>query len=326
MEQIPGLAYNTFPVLASKAINGISLDTILLETPDRIRQIDSMNFSTMVILAMLTNPGDAKPDNYKVISQVTKDDPSPKLFLVGIDNDNSFFNEFVDDSGIRTNIQCALFYFPQMDDPVNAHLRVHFLSLVPELIMIEWLKSIASENKVYSSLLMKQIFTVGDFEQLSLPVNLTPTIGDNSGTVATLYSHITSLQKAMEKNPDITHRKLFDLLHPITSRYYEKFREDYNAKTAPENQSLRDLFFALYEPAKEKPDIAKLVTPQRKVNSRLSVKSLVAMQHPLPFQEELTRTLSPVGALEEFIANLKWVNISINNQKIILDALLGRLP
>ena len=71
--------------LASKTVKGFTLDFILDKHPELIDKIDSYNFSSMVVLGLLTNPQDGKADNYMVKLWHDQLNATIKIDIIGIE-------------------------------------------------------------------------------------------------------------------------------------------------------------------------------------------------------------------------------------------------
>ena len=207
--------------LASKTVEGMTLDFILQKHPELIAKIESRNFSSMFLLGLLINPQDGKADNYMVKFSLGEDGDVDKLYIIGIDNDIAFADSIIKlKSGeYHINVRNILYFLPQMQAHVDTQFRQEFLKLSAEVIIIKWLESLAHKNNEYNALQQQKILDGDEFKQYQLPIRLTPNL------VNTLYQRIKSIQELLTHYPDITHEQLFQKIDPILYEYYKKSTE-----------------------------------------------------------------------------------------------------
>jgi hypothetical protein len=163
----------SFPVLASKAISGEDFLNLLMEHPEYISLIDSFNYSTHVIMTLLTKPNDAKFDNFIAILEMNSQGKIIRIKVVGIDNDLAF-NDLILSFPSKSksvgkhyvHMKSCFLLMPQMNQPIDPLFVQLFLKQSPELIIIKWLKMILLQEEAY--LAYKNLSAVGsDFENAS---------------------------------------------------------------------------------------------------------------------------------------------------------------
>ena len=207
--------------LASKTVEGMTLDFILQKHPELITKIEGRNFSSMFLLGLLINPQDGKADNYMVKFSLGKDGDIDKLYIIGIDNDIAFADSIVKlkNGKHHVNVRNILYFLPQMQAHIDAQFRQEFLKLSAEVVVIKWLESLAHKNNEYKLLQQQKILDGDEFKQYQLPIRLTPNL------VNTLYQRIKSIQELLRHYPDITHEQLFQRTDPILYEYYKKIQD-----------------------------------------------------------------------------------------------------
>jgi len=143
---------------ASKTVRGTELQEVLERHPHLINKIKPANFSGVMVLGLLTDPEDGKPDNYMVVYSVDKNQAITGLEIVGIDNDIAFADAAVKiHTGARrgqhyVNVKNVLYFLPQMEDRINEEFKAQYLARVPELLLIDWLKLLDNQNQAYQAL------------------------------------------------------------------------------------------------------------------------------------------------------------------------------
>jgi len=93
--------------------------TLSLTSPNRLTDLDPESFSFLVVISMLFNPEDGKPDNY-VVERLPG---SNKLRLIAIDNDHAFVPATASkkEGGVRA--KSVLFCMEAMNDSVHPKVR-----------------------------------------------------------------------------------------------------------------------------------------------------------------------------------------------------------
>jgi hypothetical protein len=316
----------TSPFIASKTVQGENLQDILWNAPQKITQIHPTNFSATIILGILVDPIDGKPDNFMLAP--SRYNPQ-NLDIICFDSDMSFSNAIVQCKDIFAQKDAAYkhmidvkyipFCFPQMNQKIDPTFRDTFLKLCPEEIIIEWLYAIIKQNTDYKTLRTQKIFTEQEYEKLQLPIALTPPLPDQPGLVHTLYTKLQTLQTHLKTNPQATHWDLFKKAHPILARYYQEILQDYQKTIPQDKQTLYGSFLHIYR--KDSPWIEETVNLQSTINSRLTVKSALRKHKTGVGRETENRISSPKKTLQTFIANIPWKTLTPQNQNRLIQQL-----
>lgn len=213
LANIQGTAY-----LFSEGINGRPLQDYLTNQADHPwdlinSQLDPEPLSGMILLAMLTNPEDGKPDNYMVQPR-----PNQTYQLIGIDNDHAFVPSASTVQGKKKmNVKSILFALNQMNDPLHSHLKRKFLYYNPRGVLEEWIHRLKQRAGEYESLFsQKEIVKHFSDHESFLGIALHPSI------VVDLYKNLVSLQQLIESEESLTHMDILRKFHrPIYLRYQE---------------------------------------------------------------------------------------------------------
>ena len=158
---------------ASRTVRGANLQYIVTNHKEYLQKLDMNNFAAMIVVSLLSNPQDGKPDNYivEIEAHSNQETGSPELtslYIVGIDNDMAFGKEVVCIKSMgseifSTEIRNILYLLPNMDFPIPEEFLNTFLSKSPELILVTWLLNLFEQNNEYEKLLASGLFTMEEF-------------------------------------------------------------------------------------------------------------------------------------------------------------------
>ncbi|MEN8236243.1 MAG: hypothetical protein ABFQ95_01645 [Pseudomonadota bacterium] len=220
-----GTAKINTPILLSHAM-GSKEDTLgkfLNRRPDFEQHLDQDSLSGMILMAMLANPEDGKPDNYVVEPHPTK---PGKYRVVGVDNDHAFVPAIVRETAQKTfwtrrvipvaQVKTILYCFGLMSKPVPTAMRQLFINLRPIEILTEWLRELKKINNNYTGLFEK------DKDRLALFENQECFLGVpfQTGAISHLYNKMTQLRDILTQDPSITHIDVLSKLEPRLAKRY----------------------------------------------------------------------------------------------------------
>jgi ankyrin repeat protein/Ran GTPase-activating protein (RanGAP) involved in mRNA processing and transport len=222
----------SLPYLASRTVVGVELGHIIREHPDYLDHLRMDNFSAMVVLSLLIDPQDGKPDNYMAEMQIAGQLTS--IEIIGIDNDIAFGEPRIyrhttgDYQGKPfVTVKNVLYFFPQMAAPLDTTLRKSLLELEPAVLLLTWLQALQDKNQHYQQLLEEGVFTTEEFRGgktrgMHLPIRLRP------GTVTRLYQKLCALQAHLNEHPEATHQALFQALEPDLFQHYQAIQTEHH--------------------------------------------------------------------------------------------------
>ncbi|WP_194848015.1 tetratricopeptide repeat protein [Candidatus Neptunochlamydia vexilliferae] len=211
----------SYPAQVNLGVEGTSFYDFLKGSPN-LDELDPYHYSAIVILALLTRPDDGRADNYIITSK-----KGNGRNIIGIDNDGALVSPIkaTPSKEHLVLLRTTLFLLPNMKKQVNAKFAEEFLKISPETLLIDWLGALSKYNDKYTSMLKQGAFSPKDSRGLSLPIQLP------LSELVTLYEAITKVQKALQDDPKITHKKLFQSLYPLVCDAYEIILK--KAKGAP---------------------------------------------------------------------------------------------
>ena len=221
---------------ASHTVQGKDLQSVLLHHPECMDKIRADNFAAVVVLGILTDPQDGKPDNYMV--EFSQDDQGniTQIDILGIDNDIAFSDVIISQhkegekaGQYMMNIKNALYFFPQMMQAIDSGFRDKLLKKQPEFILFEWLQLLLARNKEYEALLSEGIFTLAEYSGdgrtskrgLQLPIKMV------AGTMARIYRKLKQLYAILNEQPKITLWNLLMTIEPEVATHYAKVKAQY---------------------------------------------------------------------------------------------------
>ena len=221
---------------ASHTVQGKDLQSVLIHHPECMDKIRLDNFAAVVVLGMLTDPQDGKPDNYMV--EFSQDDQGniTQIEILGIDNDIAFSDVIISQhkegekaGQYMMNIKNALYFFPQMMQSIDVNFRDKLLEKQPEFILLEWLQLLLARNKEYGALLTEGVFTLAEYSGdgrtskrgLQLPIEVV------AGTMARIYRKLKQLYAILNDQPNITLWNLLMEIEPEVATHYAKVKAQY---------------------------------------------------------------------------------------------------
>ena len=221
---------------ASHTVQGKDLQSVLIYHPECVDKIRADNFAAVVILGILTDSQDGKPDNYMVEFSQDEQGKITQIEILRIDNDIAFSDVIISQhkegekaGHYMMNIKNALYFFPQMMQSIDAGFRDKLLEKQPEFILLEWLQLLLAKNKEYETLLTEGIFTLAEYvgdslankRGLQLPIKVVP------GTMARVYRKLKQLHATLTQQPNITLWDLLMVIEPEVAAHYAKVKIQY---------------------------------------------------------------------------------------------------
>lgn len=300
--------------IVSKTVVGQNLDFLLRGHPDLIDKIEPFNFSAMCTLGLLTDPYDAKPDNYMAQLNIGSKGEVIDLKLIGIDNDLAFANPIVLEKRQRTNnleekaveaehfveVKNVLYFFPQMENVIDRDFRKRFLTLTPEVVVLDWLESIHKKNEEYEKLVNQEIFSREELEELKLPIQL------DRGTALTISNKLRVMQMAMRENEELTHEELFFATEPILQKYYRNVQREYPNPL----KAIGELY------AKNTLSVEERVNLKTKISSRQKLQSAIALR--VKKMRDFEKRSSPIPQeIQRFISEIDWNMGEVEQGKVL---------
>ncbi len=218
---------NHYPELlytASLEVKALQLqEQIELYSAAVASQIKPSNFSQMIFLTLLTQPQDAKPDNF----MLSVSDGQEVKELVCIDNEQSFSDSIVVDDRYpdehKPGIKSILFVLENMHDKVDPEFRHLFISLTPETILFNWLASLKVKNEEYLNLEKLGVLSMHELKIRLLPILL------KKNQIKQLYKKIQDFQSWLREDEALTLNQFFEKAEPLLYRYYMQARQVYHA-------------------------------------------------------------------------------------------------
>ena len=287
-------------LLASKDMGKFTLDYVLKYHPEQLDKLDMCQYAQIIMLSLLTCPGDGKADNF--IAQLVRYDQEERLHIVGIDNDIAFAKGVVrlHKSGQRkvyTKVLNVLYCLKQMDSSVDEGFRRHFLAVDynPEKIVFDWLFSLAEKNAEYDKL-KSAGFTEQDFRELKLPINLIP------HTASGVYQKLKAIQHKLRAAPKVTYQELLEELYPDVGRFYRDVREKHGTP-----EKCNEYLYALRATTREEEN--KILTASRAIKKQfMRTVSTTSMLSPEKFGAKF---VSPIQTeMENFLAHIDYNTLS----------------
>ncbi|KIC75377.1 hypothetical protein DB41_HN00090 [Neochlamydia sp. TUME1] len=209
--------HNPYPLLVSETSEGKNLEEAL-KADNTLANLDLHRLHNMMLLAMLVNPEDGKPDNY-ILQSFINHQGEVKEQVVCVDNDHALIPPFSEKRELQ--VKCILFCLNQMQEPLHPKTREQFLQIKPLELLHTWLRNLDKQQQRYAKL-----FTEKDREFVYAYNKQNPVISIllPPRTVAKIYQKLTRLQRTLENlenNVTLTPLELLARLEPLLGKYYE---------------------------------------------------------------------------------------------------------
>ncbi|WP_213156197.1 hypothetical protein [Neochlamydia sp. AcF65] len=210
---------NPYPLLVSETSEGKNLEDVL-KAGSTLTHLDLHRVHNMMLLAMLVNPEDGKPDNY-ILQSFTNHQGEKKDQLVSIDNDHAFLPSFSKDGKLK--VKCILFCLNQMYTALHPETRKLFLKIKPLEILQTWLKNLDEQQQRYERLFneKERDYVYAYNKQKPVISILLP-----PKTIVRIYQKLTCMQRAIESNAVLTPLELLFRLDPSLGKYYAHLLQD----------------------------------------------------------------------------------------------------
>ncbi|MBW8308661.1 MAG: hypothetical protein K0M45_03310, partial [Candidatus Paracaedibacteraceae bacterium] len=215
------------PAWVSQEIPGQTLSWVLSNNPKQLDQLDPVSVTKMILMAMLVNPEDGKPENY-----IMEPLPESGLYrLTSPDNDQALVPAFVKskpqaaslfrNQEIVVQVKTILYCLDMMNQPIPEETRQAFLKIDSLDIMRGWLERVQKHSKRYEALYSDTQEKWNIFNQKECFLG----VAFQKGTVSHLYSKWERLQDYLaQNNIKLTPLELLSKLEPrLANRYREAF-------------------------------------------------------------------------------------------------------
>lgn len=214
----------SFFLQASQTIGEKNLQEILWDSPRFSGSPENMGWH--FLLALLTSPGDGKPDNYSVYE--VEESEKDKGIVIGIDNDNFFcpiLYQCEKSSHLYSGVNCFFYLLDSlMDQRLHDKVVQDFLTIDPFLVVLNWLSLLQYQNSIYQTLIDQKVLNEESFSTLGLPIRLSLGIGER------IMAHITHLQRELKVNVEFTPHQLLYSIYPTVADYYKELRRCYEGR------------------------------------------------------------------------------------------------
>lgn len=174
---------------ASRSVAGVNLRHVLDRRPELLQEVAPRSYSAQFLLALLTNPNDAKPENFLVHRAPGR---RGALLLTGVDSDLAFADPMVHEGGrYYANVRCVFFALPALlSRPLDGGLRRRVQSLEPAVVLVEWLRTLHRQNLRYEG-----TWDAKEQADLHLPLRL------RVGSVLDVYRKLQFIVDYLTLNP-----------------------------------------------------------------------------------------------------------------------------
>lgn len=200
-----------YPVLLSQTVSGEILTNELLKQ----YPLERKSYSQLVLMSFLVNPGDGNPGNF-LAQRVVNAKNKIVLRLVSIDNDRLFSPAF---EGGHLKIASILYCFHDMIAPVHPEVRKRLLKLNVKSVLNAWLEDLEKLNVENLKIFEKDLALYMNDKVMNKQKSFIFSILKER-TLETVAKKFRMIQYFLQKEPKISHLRLFNLLQPSLATYY----------------------------------------------------------------------------------------------------------
>ncbi len=340
-------AEKSYIFVASQTVSGMSFKDYLKgpadKDPDLIRKINGRNFSEITICSMLTRDLDAKADNY-IVKGVTflegeeknglrETEENDAYKVVNVDADQALGSTVVKNINSfgekrrYLNMKNVLYFFPQMNDPIDKEFQRKLLDTHAVFFILDWLKILKKENEMYYNAYEKGLLTRDEYESLQLPIRFS-----RLDELVRIYEDLIKIQKLLKENQQLTHANLFKQLYPDLALHYESIKD--NVEDTCQNFSaaakILKCEYQLYQSSKQ----VEKRTSSTLAGSTPSETSSLKRDYQLPAVTQFFLETFDFSSLldnfhKQFLDDLRELSylesITIRNCDILDDQMLGKI-
>ncbi|MGE3920926.1 MAG: hypothetical protein AB7F64_08385, partial [Gammaproteobacteria bacterium] len=195
----------------SKAIEGPLLQNWLEN--NHPNELDFESFANAALMCMISQPGDAKPDNFIVVTEQGKN----KLVYFDADIFGRGSVEKIKDGVHFCNLKSVLFCMPQMKQSLTPELRERLLSISPEVLLLEWLEELSANNdraeKMFSYFFGENVQAQQLLEKSKVKFT--------ANFLRYMYYAFSKIQALVASSPDVTLEKIFEQTDPVIYEFYQ---------------------------------------------------------------------------------------------------------
>jgi WD40 repeat protein len=218
------------PVLLSSTIHGYNLSN-QQACLTRLEKIDPEAFTESMLLTVVTNPDDAKPDNHILMPHINRSGYY-RYALVDVDLDHAFQEPLVTNfrGQSKLNVKSIVYCCDAMKKSAEPAVAKRLLELDPYQVLKSWLEELAALDEAHwalfktpigenKSTLIERYLKRNPLEKSTLPILLEGVM------VRELYEKLCRIQrhltKLLETEELPSHCELLGLIEPNLSLRYE---------------------------------------------------------------------------------------------------------
>ncbi|HXH55188.1 MAG TPA: HEAT repeat domain-containing protein, partial [Gammaproteobacteria bacterium] len=189
-----------YPVLASRSIKGKNLLEVLKKNPEQLKKLDKQSAYQAIILAMMINPEDGRPDNY--IMEPFSKGSEIAYRLVSIDNDHAFVRPIaLKKSGAELTgtkalqVKTILYCLEEMQDALPSEMVNQLLTNNPYELLRGWLIELQQQQQE-----IDELFNEKEKKEL-LKQDIHLNILFKFSVIEDVYQKLCRLQTVLRESP-----------------------------------------------------------------------------------------------------------------------------
>ncbi|MGI4851108.1 MAG: hypothetical protein ACRYGR_04140 [Janthinobacterium lividum] len=273
--------------------------------------LDDESVSGLILASFLTNPRDAKLDNFIVETDLTS---VGKRKLISIDNDNNFFPVYnLDKGSLFVKVKNILYFEPFIKVHIAPNVKDKITTIKRDIFILHWLATLWDQDKKYQQLIKKGVISEKELRQQGISLFISLDI------LREIPKNLKRIQFWLKRGASL--ETIFRVLHPLThARYQNLFIEKENARKAlnviyQENPSLEESL-DLSEMLEDGRTIARAIKDEKSLIKNRSTENI--FQNPLKeFAQEYF--LHKFHLLYQVVQDKSFKDL-LSNLKLILSS------
>ena len=206
----------SYPVLVSHTVSALDLQDALNTIVGFETQLDPQSLSRLLLLSLLINPEDGKPDNYMVVRH------SAGYQIVSIDNDQAMVEPLEYEKNrwgfvtgnTRVKAKCILFCLGAMQRPLAPEVVEEFCQLNNYELLADWLMELDRYDSACRILFGETMVAQSVKSRCVIPPLLRP------GLISELYQKLRRLQRMLQLQPLTSPLALLETVEPLLAKAY----------------------------------------------------------------------------------------------------------
>ncbi len=199
-----GVLYKNFTIIRER-LSSCEPEYLYDNVPNLQKFMDPVSYSRHFLISLLTNPKHQSSEHFaatimqsnKVINSIRLTEIRHSETLAGPEE-----------------VKSVVYLMTPMDTAFSSKLADQLQKYTAESLLFDWLASLEEQNRLHQQMVDQGAWSTKEVSPFQIPYDLIPT----------MYQKLTCLLEQIEKNPQVTHQELLDVISPETARIHKEAR------------------------------------------------------------------------------------------------------